>query len=240
MHIDEFGSKGDKTLIMLHGAFFTNAFGRNIKLSRRYHLVMPHIMGFGEEAGRTFDTDEAIKELRDLAHQYESPAIIGFSLGAQLAYALLTLDPLLYSAGILVSPWLIGKDPFPEDVMEENLKMYHSLQSKTRCRLIGLMNGMPKKERDSFARNMQKVSEETVRRSADNGITLERYPRFDDVNCPVLALAGEKEADSVIASVYALRRENPLCVAEVWEGAGHNIPPRMHKEFDKRVVEFIG
>ena len=107
MYCEEFGQENDRVVVMLHGAFFTFAFGRQYCLADRYHIVVPHIMGFGRHTDRTFQTDEALAELEECVGGLGRKAgLVGFSLGAQLGYALICRRPDLFDKTVLVSPWL--------------------------------------------------------------------------------------------------------------------------------------
>ncbi|WP_202961128.1 hypothetical protein [Bifidobacterium tsurumiense] len=65
MKIEEFGKDNDSIIVMLHGANFVHTFGRQYSLAADFHLIIPHIMGFGGEAERVFDTETCITELAE-------------------------------------------------------------------------------------------------------------------------------------------------------------------------------
>ena len=241
MYYSEHGAGGLPTVILLHGAFFTEAFGRQYVLSDRYHLVVPHIKGFGRAAAETFTAQEAAAELKELAAGFGGPVyLIGFSLGAQLGFKLLAEAPSLFRKAILVSPWLLHKDDLPAAVLQENLKLLHQLQNPVSGRLIALANGLPKAARKEFAESMQLVSETTVRNCVDNGISIDTEPDFAACPVPMLALAGEKEPADIQASARRLAELNENCRCEIWEKAGHNIPPLFARRFNERVTAFFG
>lgn len=127
MHFIELGNIENPTIVMLHGAFFVDTFGRQYPLSDRYHIVIPHIKGFGKAANETFETKSAADELSEFISQYEKPVyLIGFSLGAQLAFKLVSENAELFNKAMVVSPFLVGKDNIPDKVRDENLKMLRS------------------------------------------------------------------------------------------------------------------
>ena len=108
MKIEEFGTENHKTIVMLHGANFVHSFGRQYQLAKTYHIIVPHIMGFGAEAYRVFDTETCVKELASYIETLGNKVtLIGFSLGAQLAFKLVSEYEYLFDSAILVSPWLI-------------------------------------------------------------------------------------------------------------------------------------
>jgi pimeloyl-ACP methyl ester carboxylesterase len=244
MYTEEFGDPQSRTLVLIHGAFFTNTFGRQYVLQDRYHLVVPHLFGFGQETACTFEVDAQIAALKELCQSYadsaQKPTLVGFSLGAQLAFRLVSEEPGLFSSAVIVSPWLTDKDSIPQQVMDQNLKIYHQLQNKLQCNLIALMNGMPKNQRREFVESMQHVSEQTVRNAVDTGICFDTVPSYTDLRIPILALAGSKETDAVKKSVRLMAEKNPCCKYEIWDGASHNIPPVFAKRFNQTLVDFIG
>ena len=71
----------------------------NDSLADKYHIVVPHIMGFGNETERVFDTEICIEELSGFIRSFDNKVLlIGFSLGAQLAYKLILKYPDLFYA----------------------------------------------------------------------------------------------------------------------------------------------
>ena len=108
MKVEEYGKGNPKTIVMLHGANFVHTYGRQYPLSKEYHLVVPHIMGFGDHTEKVFDTEECIKELVDYIKSLNKKVmLVGFSLGAQLAFKLVSEYEALFDSAIIVSPWLI-------------------------------------------------------------------------------------------------------------------------------------
>lgn len=48
------------------------------------------------------------------------------------------------------------------EIIRINERQLEDLKNKTKCRLISLMNGLPKAQRDEFIEQMQHVDIETV------------------------------------------------------------------------------
>ena len=163
MKIEEYGKENDKIIVMLHGAHFVHSFGRQYALANRYHIIVPHIMGFGAETDRIFDAEACIKELAEfIGMQGRKVTLVGFSLGAQLALKLVSEYEDLFSTAIVVSPWLIKEESFMAKILKQNLKQLASLKKRWLCHLIGTMNGLPPAQCKEFVEQMQHVKEETV------------------------------------------------------------------------------
>lgn len=236
MNAAEYGKGNSKTIVMLHGAHFVHTFGRQYSLSNEYHIVVPHIMGFGDNTDRIFQTDECIKELADyIKSLHKKVMLIGFSLGAQLAFRLVAEYEELFESAIIVSPWLIKEESKLLKADELNKKQLKQLQNKFICRLIGTMNGLPPKACKEFVLQMQNVEEETIHNIVYNGITIDSVPKFADISIPLVALAGEKEQDEILNSVKKMAEINKNCRFEIWDKAGHNIPPLFAKKLNKLI-----
>lgn len=240
MKTEEYGKGNSKTIIMLHGAHFVHTFGRQYPLSKEYHIIVPHIMGFGENTNRIFQTDECIKELAEYIKSLNKKVmLVGFSLGAQLAFKLVSEYSELFESAIIVSPWLIKEEPFLSEIAELNKKQLKQLKNKLICGFIGTMNGLPPKACKEFVLQMQNVKDETVHNIVYNGITIDSVPGFADVKIPMIAICGAKEQDEVINSVKKMAEINKNCRFEIWDKAGHNIPPLFVKKFNQ-LIRFFG
>lgn len=236
MKVEEYGKSNPKTIVMLHGAHFVHTFGRQYSLSEEFHIVVPHIMGFGDNTERVFQTDECIMELADYIKSLNKKVmLVGFSLGAQLAFKLVSEHSELFESAIIVSPWLIKEEPFLSEIEKLNIKQLRQLKNKLICGFTGIMNGLPPKACKEFVLQMQNVKEETISNIVYNGITIDSVPRFSDIQVPVIAIAGEKEQNEVLNSIRKMAEINENCRFEIWEKAGHNIPPLFAKRFNKLI-----
>lgn len=241
MNFEEFGKEHEKTIVMLHAANYVHVFAKQYSLSDEYHLIVPHLMGYGEETDKTFNTEEQIKELAEFISSLgKKVALVGFSLGAQVGFKLLSEHPELFNCAILVSPWLIKDRETLDKVVAMNEKQLATFKKKWLCGLIARMNGFTKEQRTSFVEQMQKVTPETVKNAVDNGITLDSVSGFDKIDVPVLALAGAKEQDFIRDGVKKLSEMNTNCTSEVWDKAAHNIPPMFAKQFNERIRQIVG
>lgn len=240
MKVEEYGKGNPKTIVMLHGANFVHTYGRQYPLSKEYHLVVPHIMGFGDHTDRVFETEECIKELADhIKSLNKKVMLVGFSLGAQLAFKLVSEYEELFDSAIIVSPWLIKGEPLLTEIADLNKKQLRQLKNKFMCRIIGTMNGLPPKACKEFVLQMQNVSEETMYNVVYSGISLESVPQFADVKIPVVALAGGKEQEEVHNSIRKMAEMNQNCRYEIWEKAAHNIPPLFAKKFNELICSMV-
>lgn len=240
MKVEEYGRENEKTIVMLHGAHFVHSFGRQYSLSKDYHIIVPHIMGFGDNADRIFQTDECISELAEYIKSLNKKVmLVGFSLGAQLAFRLVSEYEELFESAIIVSPWLIKEEPLLSKMADLNLKQLKQLKNRVICGFTGMMNGLPPKQCKEFILQMQNVKEETVHNIVYNGITIESVPQFADISIPVVALAGGKEQKEVQDGIRKMSEINENCRCEIWDKAAHNIPPLFAKRFNEMICSML-
>lgn len=238
MKFEEYGKENTGIIVMLHGANFVHGYGRQYPLKDRFHIIVPHIMGFGDDTDRVFDTETCVAEITELINNLNKQVLlVEFSFGAQLAFKLVSEYPNLFYSAIIVSPWLNKTESKLKEVMPINEKQLSSLKKKWLCNLIGIMNGLPSVQRKQFVEQMQKVKDETIYHSVDNGITFASVPSFTDVSIPIIALAGGKEQPEVIASVQKMSEMTPNCRCEIWKKAAHNIPPMFAGKFNKLIMD---
>lgn len=240
MFFYEYGKENERTVVMLHGANFVHSFGKQYALADKYHIVIPHIMGFGDAAETVFETESCVAELAEFIKGFgKKVTLVGFSLGAQLAVKLVAEHEELFNCAVVVSPWLIKEEPMLSKVLQENEKQFASFKKKWLCRIIGTMNGLPPKQCKEFVAQMQNVKLETIRNCVDNKITLSTIPNFTGVKIPVIAIAGKKEQKEVQNSVIGLSLLCKSCRNEIWDKAAHNIPPLFSKRFNKLLTDTI-
>lgn len=240
MKLEEYGKENNSIIVMLHGANFVHCYGRQYSLANSFHIIVPHIMGFGDEAGRIFYTDTCCAELVNMIRSLNKKVLlVGFSLGAQLAFKLVSEYPELFYSAIIVSPWLNKTESSLAEVMKMNEKQFSSFKKKWLCNIIGMMNGLPREPRKKFVHQMQNVKIDTIRNSVNNGITFESEPNFAKVPIPIIALAGGKESKEVMDSVKRMAEINPNCRCEIWDKAAHNIPPMFAKRFNQLILDTV-
>lgn len=240
MYFTEHGDPGNPTIVMLHGANFTEIFVNQYALAEEYHLVAPHITGFGKESDTVFTTEKAVSDIVELIRNLKKKVyLIGFSLGGQLSFRIACDYPQLIKGVIFISPWLIKHSETMQSVIDANIREVKLMKHKWLCKLQGKRNGMPKELREIYADQMQKVQFDTVRNFVNNGIELATAPAFAHIPLPMLALAGELESADVRQTAIELAAMNPNCRHEIWEHAAHNIPPAFSDRLNRTIVKFI-
>lgn len=121
IYYDEYGSKDNPAILMLHGAGALDTFCQQYRFSDRYHLIVPHLPGAGKVAEEVYDPEKTKQALYELIASLKKDRIglIGHSLGGQLAVMLVSERPELFDFAVFLSAWVCPKP--------DTIKMYCSL-----------------------------------------------------------------------------------------------------------------
>ena len=131
MTLEENGKENNIIIVILHDANFVHCYFRPYSPANSFHIIVPHIMGFGAEAGSIFYTDTCCAALVNMIRILNKIVLlVGFSLGAQLAFKLVSEYPELFYSAIIVSPWLNKTESSLAEVMKMNEKQFASFKKK--------------------------------------------------------------------------------------------------------------
>ena len=91
LYFREFGDRKNPTILLLPGAGMAQTFYCQYGFADRFHLVEVHLLGTGEEAAKKWSLRENIDGVLAIIKEIgkEKVSLAGFSMGAQMAVALL-------------------------------------------------------------------------------------------------------------------------------------------------------
>lgn len=238
IYYEKYGENLSNVIMFLHGTNFVHCFSKQTAyFARKYQVIVPHLPGFGRSSDSTFSADLALEQTAELAAGIKGPVtLVGFSLGAQLCLPLMCRHGEKFNGAIMISPWLI-KDMAE---VEKLMKRQADNEKNMRGGGISLSVGLNKMEREEHKEFCKTVSMKSILNSIDNGILLSDYPDYAEVEKPMMAICGMKETTDMRKSVHALAHQNPRCVYDMWDGAGHNIPYKFAPRLNKTIENFIG
>ena len=240
LYCDYYGNPANPPLLLLHGAGALDTFSNQYFLGKKYYLIVPHLPGAGVNAGCEYNMEETVSWLLQLTEKISSEkiAVMGHSLGAQLAAVMVFTHPDKFSCGILLSPWLI-----PD---EKSIKLYKSLSGiasamlgwKWLVKLQGKYWNMTKKQSEYMAEYSRNITPEVYASFFEQTGNLENYPQYKSLSVPVLALRGRKET-RLIKQTVALLSENKNFTAEILPGCSHDFPMRKYKLLNPVISRFL-
>lgn len=239
LHYDEYGSRDNPTILMLHGAGTLDTFCQQYSFSEKYHLVVPHLPGAGKSVGEVYEPEKTAQELYDLIADLgkEKIGVIGHSLGGQIAVKLVSERQELFNFAVFLSAWV---NPRPETV-----RLY--------CRFTRLMAVMihwkwmvtlsckswnfTPEQTNRMIEYAKLITPQVYRSFFAETLDLAKLPAYQSVNIPMLAICGTKEVKDMKTSL-GLLSENPSCATAMVEGANHYFPMCKAQELNSLLEEF--
>ena len=241
MEYEEFGTRNAPTVLLLHGAGVKDTFCRQMgMLTARYHVVLPHLPGGGRAAAEVYEPERTVKQLLTLVDALpEGPlAVVGHSLGAQLAVRLVCARPQRFACAVFLSAWV---HPSPAAI-----RLYCAaaglcagmMHWKWLVRLQGAWWHFPKEQSDAMADAAARLTAEGYRAFFAHTLDLSALPAYSAVTVPMLAVCGSGEVRDMKTSLTLLAR-NPCCRTVLLKG-GHDYPMRRPEALDALLLDFLG
>lgn len=242
LYYRELGDRKNPTIICLPGAGMAQTFYCQYPYTDRFHMVEVHLLGTGEEADKLWNLRKNIDGVLEIIDKIgkEKVSLMGFSMGAQLAVALLCEAPQRFDRAIIISAWLI-KPPKQVKKMCRLMKLLFFLENASwMAKRQAKAMGMDSQTTADYLRQGKKNRRDNYDAYSFDGVDIEKYPQFAEVDVPMLALVGEKEDKQLmVESTLRLGRMNPQCDAQVWPNHAHDIPYNRPEEFNKVFLEFM-
>lgn len=240
LYYDEYGSRKNPTILLLHGAAALDTFCRQYCFSEKYHLVVPHLPGAGKAAGEIYEPEKTVDELFTLIKTLHKKRIgvIGHSLGAQIAIMLVSKHPESFRFAVFLSAWV---NPKPKTI-----RMYCSLAKLTQItlhwrwlvQLQGKYWSYTKIQADTMAEYSKQITLLVYRSFFSNTLDLSKLPEYQVVMIPMLAICGSKEVRDMKTSLVLLA-QNPSCQTMTIQGASHDFPMRNAEQFNPMLEKFM-
>lgn len=241
MYFDEYGSRENHTVVLLHGAGVVDTFARQYEALSAFHLVVPHLYGSGQETTEPYDPDKAIDAVLEIIHALgkEKVSLVGHSMGGQLSVALVTCHEALFDRAAFLSPWVCSA--------EKTVRLYGKLSRilAALMRVSGLVRvqtkywGFTPEQTEFMAGYSRNITKEQSAAWFTKRIFLDDLPGYSDVSIPMLAICGAKEIGEMKNSIEELGRRNARCKTVILPGARHDFPLRNPEALNPILLDFL-
>lgn len=241
MYYEKFGIEYNPTIIFLHGEESVYCFSKQCEyLGRNYCAIVPHLPGFGRNVGHTFSTELAVEQITELAASFGKPVtLVGYSIGATLMLPLMCKHGELFNGYVMVNPWLIKETGDVEKALNRLNDKEKAMKNKFLTGINSLTMGLGKDERRDYGEFCKNIDINSLAAAVDNGIKLDDYPEYADVDKPIVALCSLKESMEVRKSVRALSTQNPNCTYDMWDSSSSNLPLKCASRLNKVIEELV-
>lgn len=238
MYFDEYGNRSNPTIVLLHCAGVLDTFHFMYHLSSDYHLVVPHILGTGKEVHKNFNFNESVHGIVEIVEKLEKQKVyvIGHSLGANLALALVSNHKELFEKAIISSPMITDSKLVIKAFTIYITVMYPLLKtqwiSKSFIKLLKLKG----ESKEKFIKYWPNVSLKTWQNYFTDGYSLQN---LDHVKIPILLMRGTKEPKVIKTSVEAIKSKKNDCLVKVIENGNHGHPVLKAENFIVETLNFL-
>ena len=239
IQFDEYGNRNNPTILLLHGAGALDTFTRQYCFTNKYHLVIPHLPGAGENAHIPYLPAETISLLHELIKSLhkENIGVVGHSLGAQIAIMLVAKYPQYFSFAVFLSAWVNPK--------AQTIRMYTRFSRLTAMMfqwswLIHLQAKYwhyTKEQAETMAAYAKNITPEVFSSFFENTLDLSTLPEYKNIAIPMYAFAGKYEVKDMKKSLVLLS-ENKYCLTKVLHGS-HDFPMRNSKQLNPLLLNIF-
>ena len=240
MYIEEFGPAGAPTVLLLHGAGVKDTFCHQLpQLSGRYHVLLPHLPGAGLAAAEVYDPDAALSVLLALVDGLPAGklAVVGHSLGAQLAVRLTAARPQRLACTVFCSAWV---NPCPA-VVRAYCRMAGACAGMMHWRWLVRLQGaywhFSKEQAQAMAEDAARLTAEGYRAFFAHTLALDTVANYEQLALPMLALCGSGEVGDMKTSLTLLER-NPHCQTRIVPGS-HDYPMRRPEILNLILTDYL-
>jgi pimeloyl-ACP methyl ester carboxylesterase len=225
MYVHETGSADQPAIVFLHGNGANGLMWKtHLERLTTYHCFAPDFPGFGQSNQEAWvSLDETAGRIIDLIRQRAKGGrahVVGLSLGSSIAITLLGEAPDLIDHAVIDGAGVLPLPGLP--LMKIGFRLLQPfLKTEFVIRMIANSTKIPADEYDEFKRNLCMMSSTAFTRAFLQALSLRQPAGLEQVNCPVLFVAGEKEPKAVHQSNVLLANVMPKGQIRIAPGMGH-------------------
>lgn len=241
IHFDEYGSRNNPTVLLLHGEGVVDTFCGQYGLKEEYHLVVPHLFGAGKEADEEYNPAKQLLALRELIEAIgkEKISLIGFSLGAGLAVLLTDECPQYFDRVAFFSPDICS-NRFSIGVRTVLAEIWgFFMRKKFFLRKQAESMNFTRAQTEFYMEYGAAVKGRQYGAWVWNAISLDECIHYKKAELPMLAVCGELEGGGVKVSVAELADRNPNCRMKLIKNSGHNFLYNNRDMLNTILTEFL-
>ncbi len=220
MYYEEFGNRDKKILVLLHSSFNPYLYDQLIgQIKDDYHIIVPHLIGFGKEVQKMFTFEENEKQLLELISSFNQKVyLIGTSLGSQLAFRLINKNKELFEKVILVSPFLMKDQIDVTSSLNANFDKLKHFRNRFLLPHQVKVNNISSLRKKDFINESKLILDETILNMVSDSPSISDYPSYKDINVNTLLVSFTSQHPLIGKTIDELLKINPYTKDIIVEG----------------------
>jgi pimeloyl-ACP methyl ester carboxylesterase len=243
MHLKASGLEGGPPVLLLHGGGVAGWMWDFLRrdLEPTYTVFVPDLPGHGRSRGERYvshshTVDQLARLLRERG--IGQAAVVGFSLGAQLAIELASRHPELIAEVIVVSAQV---KPIPFSAA--TLRALHVTAPLARRRWFATLQArelsIPPELLEEYISTSASIGRDTLVAVVGANLGFELPKEWPTFPGRVLVMAGQRERRVMRESAEEISAARPGSELQIVEGCAHGIPLQRPDWFSRRVSSWL-
>ncbi|WP_238544688.1 alpha/beta fold hydrolase [Geomicrobium sp. JCM 19037] len=229
-------------LVFLHGGGVSGwMWQEQVEYFRDYECIVPDLLGHGRSSKSHFSIHDCADELLALIEQYKDErqvTVIGFSLGAQVLVSMLSKHPSLIDRALIISA-STRPIKFHRVIATMATWSLPLARNKAFARLQAKQLYISDQYFQDYYKETVAMPKTIFHQVMTENLSFSIPEGFEDTNCKMLVIIGEKEKSMMKKSMTELIDCNDQCKGYVMPGVGHGVPLHSPTIFHQLVEEWM-
>jgi len=213
-----------------------------VYFSRNFHCIVPELLGHGNNNdGLDFSIELAAKKVNKLIEEKgegKEIHVIGFSLGAQVLIAMLSMKPNLIDYAVINSA-LVKPVPFAKTLVQSMMLFFPLVKNKSFSRFQAKSMYITNDYFNRYYTESCQINKETFYQVMTENMSFAIPRGFKNVRAKLLVTVGENERKIMKDSAKEIATCHSNCTGVIIPGVGHGFSLANPKEFNKMVEMWV-
>ncbi|MDQ0268170.1 alpha/beta fold hydrolase [Cytobacillus purgationiresistens] len=223
----ESGDSNSRLIVFIHGGGVGGwMWDEQVEYFSRFHCLVPDLPEHGESiSSKPFkikSTAEEIIELVEEKGKGKTVIVIGFSLGAQVLIAMLSIKPDLIHYAMINSA-LVKHMPFADTLTKSMAWFYPLTKNKTFSNIQAKSMYIDQHYYETYYLGNCQFGKDAFLRVMKENMAFRIPRRFEHASGQILVTVGEKERKIMKESAREIIQSNPNCKGFIISKMGHGL-----------------
>ncbi|WP_268627647.1 alpha/beta fold hydrolase [Paenibacillus alvei] len=243
LHYTESGNTKASLIVFLHGGGVSGwMWAKQIEYFKDYHCLVPDLPGHGKSPCTDFSIQNCAEEILNLIltkAQGKKVILIGFSLGAQVAMEILSMNPDIVDYSIINSV-LVRPAPFVNKMIQPAIRLTYGLtKNRTFSKLQAKQLYIGEEMFETYYKETSNMDMNLLIQILEENMSFRIPTDFSKSTAKILITVGEKEKKMMRKSLLDIVDNTIHCKGIIIPNVGHGVSLAQPELFNKIVEAWI-